>query len=69
MLGHGTAAQRLGEHTVEPAGAVSHGTHCKGKAGVRDGPQHLITWVPCAVPPAPESVPESETKSDGCRDR
>lgn len=38
MLGYSTTAQRFGKHTVEPAGAVSHGTHCKGKTGVRDGP-------------------------------
>lgn len=36
VLGHGTAAQRLGKRAVEPAGTVSHGTHWKGKAGVRD---------------------------------
>lgn len=41
MLGHGTTAQRLGEHTVEPAGAVSHGTHCKEKTAVRDAPAQL----------------------------
>lgn len=36
VLGHGAAAQRLGECAVELAGAVSHGTHWKGKNGVRD---------------------------------
>lgn len=49
MLGHGTTAQRLGEHTVEPAGAVSHGTHCKGKTGVRAGPPQLFSSLECLV--------------------
>lgn len=36
MLRHGAAAQRLGKCAVEPAGTVSHGTHWKGRAGIRD---------------------------------